>query len=88
MIQSDLSLMNYDNPAVLLSGNIKTLVVPVDTAEKYDDDCYMAKYRIENDVSTHNVEFYGIPKDSQTPKLLVMKTVLSEVGTAGGDNET
>lgn len=88
MIQSDLILDGYDNPAALLSGNIKTLVIPMDTNEKYNDDCYLAKYRIENDVSTHNVAFYKIPEGSQTPKLIVMRTVLSEVGTAGGDSET
>lgn len=88
MIQSDLILNAHDNPAVLLSGNIKTLVIPSDTSEKYSTDCYMAKYRIENDVSTHNIAFYGIPQDSQTPKLIVLKTVLTEVGTAGGDDET
>lgn len=88
LIQPDLSLANYDNPAMLLSGNIKTLVIPSDASVKYSKECYEAKYRIENDVSTHNVAAYDIPKDSQTPKLIVMKTVLSEAGTAGGDSET
>lgn len=88
MVQKNLEdeqKLDYDNPAALLSGNIKTLVVPKTNDRVYSDDEYLAKYRIENGESNHEVAFYDIPEGSQTPRLLVLRAALSEAGTAQSD---
>ncbi|MDO5396299.1 MAG: S-layer homology domain-containing protein [bacterium] len=88
MVQKNLEdeqKLDYDNPAALLSGNIKTLVVPKTNDREYSEDEYMAKYRIENGESNHEVAFYDIPEGSQTPHLLVLRAALSEAGTAQSD---
>lgn len=81
LIQESLAV-NYDNPATVLTGNVKTLVIPKSTSTKYSEEEYMAKYRIENDSSNHQVAVYDIPENSQTPRLIVLKAVLSKSGTA------
>lgn len=82
LTQKDLRVKNYDNPAIVLSGNIKTLVIPKAKNKEYSNKAYMAKYRIENDSSNHNVAVYEMPDNSQTPRLIVLKEVLTESGTA------
>lgn len=87
MYQTKLEVPGYDNPAVVLAGNVKTLVIPADTVKTYTQTEYMAKYRIENGDAAHQVMFYDIPENSQTPRLLVLKATLSEAGTAQGEAE-
>lgn len=81
LLQESLAV-DYDNPATVLTGNVKTLVIPKSTSKKYTEEEYMAKYRIENDSSNHQVAVYDIPENSQTPRLIVLKAVLSKSGTA------
>ena len=87
MSQPDLSVPDYDNPAILLSGGVKGLVIPSkDDSERdnYKDVEYLSKYRIENGKKTHKVAVYDIPEGSQTPKLIALKEQLTEAGTAQG----
>ncbi len=87
LVQPGLTVDGYDNPALLLNGNIQTLVIPNNTGETYTDDAYLAKYRIENSSSDHDVVAYELTSGSQTPKLLVLKESLTESGTAQGDSD-
>lgn len=90
MTQSGLVVEGIENPAITLTGAVKTIVAPAsDDSERdsYTDDEYLAKYRIENGKDTHNVAVYEFIEDSQSPKLIVLKEKLTESGTAQGADD-
>lgn len=85
LIQPDLVVEDYDNPAITLNGSVKGIVIPDKNdseRDNYTDEQYLSKYRIENGRKTHKLVVYELVENSQTPKLIALKEKLTDAGTA------